>query len=119
MRKETADHPLWLRPDRSGSQGGEERGRQPGPPDHGHRGKQGGAAMMDEIDSAQERQELELRRLLTARACLDCGEPVPEERGQAMPGCQFCVRWQEVLERRQQGECKNEKSHLADVSLNG
>ena len=45
---------------------------------------------MDEIDYAQERQDAELRRLITAqvyalprgesaRECLECGEPIPEE----------------------------------------
>lgn len=69
---------------------------------------------MDEIDSAQERQDAELRRLITAqvyalprgesaRECQECGEPIPEDRRQAMPGCRFCVRCQEALELRQRG----------------
>lgn len=69
---------------------------------------------MDEVDYAQERQELELRRLLSARVyalpkgesarkCLECGEPIPEDRRQAMPGCRFCLSCQETLERRQGG----------------
>lgn len=66
---------------------------------------------MDEVDYAQERQDAELRRLITARAyalprgesareCLECGKSIPEERRQAMPGCRFCVGCQEELERR-------------------
>ena len=69
---------------------------------------------MDEIDYAQERQDAELRRLITAQAyalprgesareCLECGEPIPEDRRQAMPGCRFCVNCQEALELRQRG----------------
>lgn len=69
---------------------------------------------MDEIDYAQERQDAELRRLITAQVyalprgesakeCLECGEPIPEDRRQAMPGCRFCVDCQERLELRQRG----------------
>lgn len=69
---------------------------------------------MDEVDYAQDRQEKELRRLITAQAyalpqgesaktCLECGEPIPEERRLAMCGCRFCVGCQEALERRQRG----------------
>nr|WP_321466767.1 TraR/DksA C4-type zinc finger protein [uncultured Desulfobulbus sp.] len=65
---------------------------------------------MDEVDYAQDRQEKELRRLITAQAyalpqgesaktCLECGELIPEERRLAMRGCRFCLRCQEQLER--------------------
>lgn len=69
---------------------------------------------MDEVDFAQERQEAELRRLLSANAyalpkgeaareCLECGVPIAEERRQAMPGCRLCLCCQEALERQQRG----------------
>lgn len=70
---------------------------------------------MDEIDISQEQQDAELRRLITAQAyalprgesareCLECSEPIPEDRRQAMPGCRFCVGCQDKLERRQRGQ---------------
>ncbi len=68
---------------------------------------------MDDADYAQVRQEKELRRLITAQVyalpqgesattCLECGEPIPEERRLAMRGCRFCLRCQEERERRLQ-----------------
>lgn len=33
------------------------------------------------------------------RECEDCGEPIPEARRQAVPGCTRCVRCQEKFER--------------------
>ncbi len=66
---------------------------------------------MDEIDISQPQQAAELRRLITAqvyalpqgesaRECLECGEPIPEDRRRAMPGCKFCVFCQERLAPR-------------------
>ncbi|MCL2790105.1 MAG: TraR/DksA family transcriptional regulator [Desulfobulbus sp.] len=65
---------------------------------------------MDEVDVAQELQDAHLRRLLAARVyalprgeaarqCVTCGGPIPEERRQAMPGCQNCVSCQTAAER--------------------
>ncbi|WP_084312824.1 TraR/DksA C4-type zinc finger protein [Desulfobulbus elongatus] len=66
---------------------------------------------MDDVDIAQELREAELRHLLAARAyalphgesaeeCDDCGEPIPEARRQAAPGCTRCVFCQQRFERR-------------------
>ena len=65
---------------------------------------------MDEVDLAQALQEAHLRTTLaahayamprgeSARECLACGEPIPERRRQAVPGCLFCVRCQGSRER--------------------
>ena len=65
---------------------------------------------MDEVDLAQALQEAHLRTTLAAhayamprgeaaRACVACGEPIPERRRQAVPGCLFCVLCQGSRER--------------------
>ena len=67
---------------------------------------------MDEVDIAQALQEAHLRTTLAAHAyamatargeaalaCVACGEPIPERRRQAVPGCLFCVRCQGSRER--------------------
>jgi len=36
--------------------------------------------------------------LMSAYYCLECGEPIPEERRQAVPGVQFCVECQQYLD---------------------
>jgi phage/conjugal plasmid C-4 type zinc finger TraR family protein len=70
---------------------------------------------MDEIDISQPQQAAELRRLITAqvyalprgesaRECLECGEPIPEDRRLAQAGCRFCLPCQEKLERWQRGQ---------------
>lgn len=33
------------------------------------------------------------------RFCAECGEPIPEARQQAVPGCQLCIDCQEEKER--------------------
>ncbi len=67
---------------------------------------------MDCFDQAQE-LEAQQRELAIAEArshapqgisekfCVmpDCGEPIPEARRQAVPGCKFCVDCQARLER--------------------
>ena len=69
---------------------------------------------MDEIDISQEQQEVELQRLITAHACsmpkgesarecLECGDPIPEDRRKAQAGCRFCLSCQEQLELQQRG----------------
>ena len=61
--------------------------------------------MPDEIDRAQEANDLfqsdalaaHQRRAQQARPgqgldeCVDCGEPIPEARRRAVPGCQRCI----------------------------
>ncbi len=70
---------------------------------------------MDEVDLAQDAQEAELRRLITAQAyaipqgasaeeCEDCGKPIPGERRKAAPGCTRCVRCQKLFELRMRGK---------------
>ena len=65
---------------------------------------------MDEVDLAQALQEAHLRTTLAAHAyamprgeaalaCVACGEPIPERRRQAVPGCLFCVLCQGSRER--------------------
>lgn len=72
--------------------------------------------MTDPIDRAQELEERQrdtaLRRQATraglagktmadsASACQDCGDPIPEARRFAVPGCQRCVCCQSVTEQQ-------------------
>lgn len=64
---------------------------------------------MDIIDSAQEREDLFKDQALAARQrpsthkkslseCVDCGEPIPGLRREAVPGCTRCVGCQSVKE---------------------
>ena len=66
---------------------------------------------MDEADIAQRNNELYDRMALQAHVasvptgesateCQDCGEPIPEARRRAVPGCLFCIFCQERRERR-------------------
>ena len=66
---------------------------------------------MDEVDLAQALQEAHLRTTLAAHAyamprgeaalaCVACGEPIPERRRQAVPGCLFCLDCQQRRENR-------------------
>ena len=38
-----------------------------------------------------------------ASGALGCGEPIPEARREAQPGCQFCVACQARIEKAQKG----------------
>jgi phage/conjugal plasmid C-4 type zinc finger TraR family protein len=69
--------------------------------------------LADEIDRAQANDEFfrelalkgrqtpgsENRTASGAEACLDCGEPIPEARRRAVPGCVRCVACQGEQER--------------------
>ena len=66
--------------------------------------------MSDVIDRACEAEGLFLedalarcRRTVTAQEselhCLECGDPIPEARRQAVRGCTLCVDCQEDLEK--------------------
>lgn len=73
--------------------------------------------MTDDIDRAQELEERQrdtaLRRQATraglagktmadsAHECQDCGDPIPQTRRWAVPGCTRCVRCQADQERHQ------------------
>jgi len=67
---------------------------------------------MDEADIAQANQEhferlaLQRQRDLMPQGealaeCEDCGEPIPEKRRQAAPGCTRCIGCQNHYERQQ------------------
>ena len=67
---------------------------------------------MDEADLAQISSDYFLRRSLAAHQsgsdmetssaseCEGCGEPIPEPRRRAVPGCRLCVKCQTELETR-------------------
>ena len=65
---------------------------------------------MDEADRAQaeEQQLSEMKKHYAGHKqtgvsrlfCADCGEPIPEERRRAVPGCCRCFECQERAERR-------------------
>ena len=40
---------------------------------------------------------------VSAYECEECGEPIPEERRTAQPGCQFCVACQARAEKTNKG----------------
>lgn len=65
--------------------------------------------MPDDLDRAQEITETLLADALAAQQrkmpkgkslaeCEDCGEPIPEARRRAMPGCRRCIECQTTLE---------------------
>ncbi|MGB3223682.1 MAG: TraR/DksA family transcriptional regulator [Desulforhopalus sp.] len=66
---------------------------------------------MDILDRAKELEEEQLARSLAFRidvplgpdreCCIECDEPIPLKRREALPGCQLCVDCQEELEVRQ------------------
>lgn len=37
----------------------------------------------------------------SARECVECGEPIPEARRQALPGVQLCIACQEEADKQQ------------------
>lgn len=67
---------------------------------------------MDIVDQAQARQEEELARHIaaargkagrgaaSARECEDCGNPIPDARRRAAPGCRTCIECARVAEAR-------------------
>lgn len=68
---------------------------------------------MDDVDRAQEINDLHLDIALSAQKavnqgqseislgeCLDCGGEIPEARQDAIPGCTRCVDCQEKFEKR-------------------
>jgi len=71
--------------------------------------------MADIIDTATEIEELQRnaalsahrlnRNAVSAEHCEDCGDPIPEPRRTAVPGCQTCAECQGFIElkRRQRG----------------
>jgi phage/conjugal plasmid C-4 type zinc finger TraR family protein len=64
---------------------------------------------VDIIDLAQDYIERDLANKLASRprrsttesaiVCEDCGEPIPEARRKAVPGCKRCVECQQEYER--------------------
>ena len=70
---------------------------------------------MDDVDLAQANQERFERKALAAQLasmpsgeaaeeCEDCGEPIPEARRKAAPGCTRCIGCQQHFERRLKGQ---------------
>jgi phage/conjugal plasmid C-4 type zinc finger TraR family protein len=66
---------------------------------------------MDILDRAQELEEEHLERSLAFRfvvpvgpdreCCIECDDPIPAKRLEAIPGCQLCVDCQAELEIEQ------------------
>ena len=64
--------------------------------------------MADIIDTAAEIEELQRnaapsahrvnRNAVSAERCEECGEPIPEPRRAAVPGCHTCAECQGVIE---------------------
>jgi phage/conjugal plasmid C-4 type zinc finger TraR family protein len=65
--------------------------------------------MRDVIDRANDIAQLELDNLIAKRKvytgksslyCCECGDPIPEARRDAVPGCSLCVYCQQILEAK-------------------
>jgi phage/conjugal plasmid C-4 type zinc finger TraR family protein len=66
---------------------------------------------MDILERAKELEEQQLARSLAFRVvvpvgpdrdcCIECEEPIPQKRRDALPGCQLCVDCQAELESEQ------------------
>lgn len=65
--------------------------------------------MRDVIDRANDIAQLELNNLIAKRKvytgksslyCCECGEPIPEARRDAVPGCSLCVYCQQILKAK-------------------
>lgn len=65
--------------------------------------------MRDVIDQANDIAQLELDNLIAKRKvytgksslyCCECGDPIPESRRDAVPGCSLCVYCQQILEAK-------------------
>lgn len=41
-----------------------------------------------------------IERRQSAKECGECGDPIPKERRQKVPGCQYCTQCQSDKERR-------------------
>ena len=63
--------------------------------------------MADQLDRAWELSEMHLKEALANRRsfygesrthCIDCEDPIPEGRRNAVPGCQYCVKCAEEYE---------------------
>jgi len=67
--------------------------------------------LADVIDRAQALTDFYLRQQIVGTGsdsaaasethCKECGEPIPEKRREAAPGCRFCVPCQMEMESRQ------------------
>ena len=70
--------------------------------------------MSRQIDQACEIEEMHRRLALEEQArksqaaaavsayeCEECGEPIPEARRQAVPGCRCCIDCQQIEEHKQ------------------
>lgn len=76
--------------------------------------------MSDDVDRASEREQVDRDDALRDQArraglagktvadsashCEACGDDIPQERQQAVPGCQLCVMCKERQERRCEGQ---------------
>lgn len=58
-----------------------------------------GKFIMEESDRRLNRIRSAIPAGPGAEECEDCGEPIPEARRKAMPGCTRCISCQESLER--------------------
>jgi phage/conjugal plasmid C-4 type zinc finger TraR family protein len=65
--------------------------------------------MADDIDRAQERQQMEMEQLVanrtqyqgvSAELCEECGADIPAARREKVPGVQLCVSCQTLEENR-------------------
>ena len=68
----------------------------------------GEGAVQEQIDAtvkdAVERAKSQLPQGESLAHCAECGEPIPEERRAARPGCQYCVACQARAEKTNKGE---------------
>ncbi|WP_333896264.1 TraR/DksA C4-type zinc finger protein [Brevundimonas aurantiaca] len=53
------------------------------------------------LEAAQQRAAQVLRGEAEARACDDCGDPIPADRQKAAPGARRCILCEAARERRE------------------
>lgn len=62
-------------------------------------------AEQEQIEASLENALASVRQHLpageSARECIECGEPIPDARRQALPGVQLCIACQEEADKQQ------------------
>lgn len=69
------------------------------------------------VDDAVRKTREKLPRGESLTHCYECGERIPENRRQALPGVQYCVKCQATLEKRQSSGCPINRRASKDSQL--
>ena len=78
-------------------------------------------AVQDQIDSTVNDGVARVRNAVgqgeSEAFCLECGEPIPEARRQALKGVKFCVNCQSKLDQQQHTACLYNRRGSKDSQL--